>query len=35
MRDCTVCELSSVGLTGLELDGDDVAEGLLQKLDGD
>lgn len=31
----TIDEFASVGLSGLELDGDDVAEGLLQQLDGD
>ena len=31
----TFCELATVKLAGLQLDGDDVPEGLVQKLDGD
>lgn len=34
-RILTICELSSVGLSSLELYGDDMSKRLLQKLDGD
>ena len=31
----TLCELPAIELAGLELYGDDVAEGFMEELDGD